>query len=100
MFLIKMLTQCVINRENNLKCKNIMEFRDRNAYILKLYPDILQEVWETGQSRITLPMNTLVDLRVITNVRINITHITGCLKISTLLGRWMFLPVVFGFCVS
>jgi hypothetical protein len=45
-----MLIQCAINRENNLKCKNIMGFGDRNAYILKMYPDILQEVWEAGQS--------------------------------------------------
>lgn len=33
-----MLIHCVIKRENNLKCKNIMGFGDRNAYILKMYP--------------------------------------------------------------
>ena len=44
-----MLIHCVINRGNNLKCKNIMGFGDRNAYILKIYPDILQKVWEQGR---------------------------------------------------
>lgn len=31
-----MLIHCEIKRESNLKCKNIMGFGDRNAYILKI----------------------------------------------------------------
>jgi hypothetical protein len=75
-----MLIHCVIKRENNLKCENIMGFGDKNAYIFKRYPDILQEVWEGDRtdSGIDLPMN--IDLKVITKVRINVSHIIRCFK--------------------
>ena len=45
-----MLIHCVINRESNLNCKNIMGFGDINTYMLRTHRDVLQEVWEAGQS--------------------------------------------------